>query len=173
MGAATAVQSSVISAAQKYGVPPSLALGVAKQESGFNPAAISPAGAIGVMQLMPATAKGLGVDPYDTNQNIDGGVKYLSQLLTRYNGDQSLALAAYNAGPGNVDKYGGIPPFPETQNYVSSILGSQASFVPESGDTVAPDESGSGWPSDEGGLSTIALAALGISAAGLLWAMMD
>lgn len=116
------IQTTVEAAAAKYGVDPSLALAVAQQESGLNPNARSSAGAIGVMQLMPATAAQLGVDPNDPAQNIDGGVRYLSQLLSQFGGDTSLALAAYNAGPGAVQKYGGVPPYAETQNYVSSIL---------------------------------------------------
>ena len=92
-------------------------------ESGFNPNAVSSAGAVGVMQLMPKTAEGLGVtDSYDPRQNILGGAKLISQLLDKYDGDKSLALAAYNAGSGNVSKYGGIPPFKETQNYVKKVL---------------------------------------------------
>lgn len=118
----TDIASLVTNAANKYGVDPNLALAVATQESGLNANAISSAGAIGVMQLMPSTAVGLGVNPNDVYQNIDGGVKYLSQLLNQFNGDISLALAGYNAGPGNVAKYNGIPPFPETQSYVSKIL---------------------------------------------------
>lgn len=124
------VSQLISSAAQQYGVPLQLALQVATQESGLNQTAISPAGAIGVMQLEPGTAGDLGVNPYDTSENIDGGVHYLSQLLTRYGGDQAQALAAYNAGPGRVDNAisssgGGdwLANLPtETQNYVSSIL---------------------------------------------------
>jgi soluble lytic murein transglycosylase-like protein len=108
-------------AAARYGVDPSLAVAVAEQESGGNPNAVSSAGAIGVMQLMPATAAALGVaNPFDAAQNIDGGVRYLSQLLSQF-GDLSLALAAYNWGPGNVAKNGYQHWPSETKAYVSSI----------------------------------------------------
>jgi soluble lytic murein transglycosylase-like protein len=108
-------------AAARFNVDPALVQAVAWQESRFRTDALSPKGAIGIMQLMPATARQLGVNPNDPAQNIYGGVAYLSMLLTRFNGDTRLALAAYNAGPEAVAQYRGIPPFRETQNYVKSI----------------------------------------------------
>lgn len=108
---------------QKYGLDEKLVKALVKQESGFNPNAKSHAGALGLMQLMPQTAQGLGVvDPLNPAQNIEGGVKYLSQMMKKFNGNTILALAAYNAGPGAVEKYGTVPPYKETQNYVQSIL---------------------------------------------------
>ena len=96
---------------------------VAKTESGFNPRVVSSRGALGLMQLMPATATQYGIgDPINPESNILGGARYLRDLLVRFDGDLVLALAAYNAGPGNVRKYGGVPPFPETQRYVEKVL---------------------------------------------------
>lgn len=106
----------------RYGVDPHLARAVMRCESGGNPDAISSAGAIGLMQLMPGTAKGLGVDPKNPERNLEGGIKYLAQLADKYDGDYVKTLAAYNAGSGRVDSYGGVPPFPETQRYVKNVL---------------------------------------------------
>lgn len=124
LGCPDELQAYFCEAAEKYDVDVALLESIAKAESNFTPSAKSSAGAIGIMQLMPATAKGLGVkDSYDAYENIMGGAKLISSLLDKYDGDTSLALAAYNAGSGNVEKYGGIPPFKETQNYVVKVLG--------------------------------------------------
>lgn len=109
-------------AAQKYGVDPKLVSAVAEVESGFNPNAVSSAGAVGIMQLMPETAASLGVNPYDAQQNIEGGAHYLRQLMDAFPGDLRRAVAAYNAGPQTVREYGGVPPYGETQAYVDSVL---------------------------------------------------
>jgi soluble lytic murein transglycosylase-like protein len=122
-GAAQAELARVIrQAAERQGVNPDLLGAVAWRESGLRPNALSPKGAFGVMQLMPATANALGVDRYDLRQNIEGGAAYLRQMLDRYAGNVTLGLAAYNAGPGAVDRYGGVPPFAETKAYVGAIL---------------------------------------------------
>lgn len=108
-------------AGSRYDIDPALLAAVASQESGFDSRAVSPAGAQGLMQFMPATARGLGVDPLDPSSAVNGAAKYLQQLIAQF-GSTELGLAAYNAGPGNVSRYGGIPPFPETQKYVRAVL---------------------------------------------------
>ena len=108
-------------AADEYGLPRWLVRSVMHTESGFQPNAVSPKGAIGLMQLMPGTAQALGVDPTDPLQNVEAGARYLRDLLVKYDGALWHALAAYNAGPGAVDKYNGVPPYSETRRYVSRI----------------------------------------------------
>jgi soluble lytic murein transglycosylase-like protein len=108
-------------AAQKYGLPRGLVRSLIKAESRFQADVVSPKGAVGLMQLMPSTARGLGADPHDPAQNVDAGTRYLRDLLEKYNGALWHALAAYNAGPGVVKKYQGVPPYPETVNYVRRV----------------------------------------------------
>ena len=108
-------------AADKYGLPRRLVRSVISRESDFQPQVVSPKGAIGLMQLTPATAEALGADPRDPAQNVDAGTRYLRDLLEKYDGGLWHALAAYNAGPGAVDKYQGVPPYRETINYVGKI----------------------------------------------------
>jgi soluble lytic murein transglycosylase-like protein len=120
-GEPPAPQQLADAAAEKYGLPPGLVRSVMKAESAFRPQAVSPKGAIGLMQLMPSTAKTLGVDPHDPAQNVDAGTRYLRELLEKYAGGLRHALAAYNAGPASVEKYGGLPPYPETLNYIRRV----------------------------------------------------
>jgi soluble lytic murein transglycosylase-like protein len=111
-------------AAARYGLDPAVLHGLIQQESGFNPSAQSSAGAAGLTQLMPGTASSMGVtNPMDPAESIEGGARYLSQLMSEFGGNTEDALAAYNAGPGAVQQYGGIPPYAETQGYVSKVLG--------------------------------------------------
>jgi soluble lytic murein transglycosylase-like protein len=121
-GASGVYQDMARAAARKHNVPEDLFLRLVRTESGFHPTAKSHKGAIGLAQLMPQTARNLGVNPHDPKQNLDGGARYLSQQYRRF-GDWRLALAAYNAGPGAVEQYSGIPPYAETRNYVKAILG--------------------------------------------------
>lgn len=137
------MDAAFLEASRAYEIPIPVLKAVAKAESGFNFRAQSHCGAMGVMQLMPATARSLGVtDPWDPRQNIMGGSKYLRSMLNKYDGNLKLALAAYNAGSGNVDKYGGIPPFQETQNYVRKIYGylkqSEEAYIPPNENVFPP-----------------------------------
>jgi soluble lytic murein transglycosylase-like protein len=125
----SAFDSEINAAAASNGIDPALLKGLVSQESGFNPSARSGAGAVGLTQLMPGTASALGVtNPLDPAQSLQGGAKYLREQLDRFGGDETLALAAYNAGPGAVQKYGGVPPYAETQNYVTSVMSKAAAF---------------------------------------------
>lgn len=126
----SAYDDTINAAAVKWGLDPALIKAVIKAESGFRSGAVSAAGAQGLMQLMPATAASLGVtDAFDAEQNIMGGARYLKGQLERFGGDVQKALAAYNAGPGNVVRYGGVPPFTETQNYVRKVLAYRDEFA--------------------------------------------
>src|SRR5262249_39691188 len=133
--------SEITAAAQANGIDPALLAGLIKQESGFNAHAGSGAGAQGLTQLRPATARGLGVaNPFDPAQSIMGGAKYLKQQLDAFGGDVTKALAAYNAGPGAVKRFGGVPPYAETQNYVRVVQANAASFRSAPSATSAPSE---------------------------------
>lgn len=136
---------AVLAAAEKYGLSPLLIDAVARQESGYRANAVSRVGAIGIMQLMPGTARMMGVrNPRDPHANIDGGARYLRQLLDRFGGNIALALAAYNAGPGRVERAGGVPRIAETQNYVSRILARLATGAAAATQAVAQIASATG-----------------------------
>ena len=127
----TAYDDLIRQYAGQHGVSADLVRAVIQAESGFNPRALSPKGAMGLMQLMPATARDLGVsDPFHPGENIRGGVRYLARLLERFKQDVELALAAYNAGPARVDQYDGVPPFRETRDYVRKITGATKAAAP-------------------------------------------
>ncbi len=162
LGAPKSLESIFKQAAKTYNVPENLLKAVAKVESNFQADAVSSCGATGIMQLMPSTAKGLGVkDAKDPEQNIMGGAKYLSQMLERYDGDQKLALAAYNAGSGNVAKYGGVPPFAETQAYVKKVLQAAGQGVTVPNQTVSSGASSVSTETPVG--SSLSTSALGQS----------
>jgi soluble lytic murein transglycosylase-like protein len=137
-GTQSPYDAQITAAATKYGIDPALLKGLIRQESNFDAGARSGAGAQGLTQLMPGTAASLGVDPSDPAQAIDGGARYLKQQLDRFGNDPSKALAAYNAGPGAVAKYGGIPPYAETQNYVQKVLGYADGYRAGAAATAAP-----------------------------------
>jgi soluble lytic murein transglycosylase-like protein len=148
--AGTPYASEITAAAKANGLDPALLAGLIKQESGFNPTAGSPAGARGLAQLMPATAAGLGVtNVLDPVQSINGGAKYLKQQLDTFGGDVAKALAAYNAGPGAVQRFGGIPPYAETQNYVRIVQANATAYrAATSTDTATPSYSSANAPSE-------------------------
>lgn len=159
----TPTQQQIVTAAQNAGVDPSLALAVAQQESGFNPNAVSSAGATGLFQLMPSTAASLGVNPSDPTQNIQGGIQYLAQLLQQYGGDISNALWAYNAGPGNQAK--GVLPA-ETASYIPAVESLQSNWqstlgTPTPLDMASGDDSSPASDSDD---STLLYIGLGLAA---------
>jgi soluble lytic murein transglycosylase-like protein len=133
-GAGGEYEAMIQSAAQRNGIEPAILHGLIQQESGFDPGSHSSAGAMGLTQLMPETASSLGVsNPYDPAESIEGGARYLAGLLSRFGGNVTDALAAYNAGPAAVSSHGGVPPYPETESYVSKVLGYAEAFRREHG----------------------------------------
>jgi soluble lytic murein transglycosylase-like protein len=138
--APSAYDSMVNQSAARYGLDPAVLHGLIQQESGFNPNSRSSAGALGLTQLMPSTAASLGVsNPLDPAQSIEGGARYLSQMMSQFGGNTADALAAYNAGPGAVQRYGGVPPYSETQSYVTKVLGYANTYRQESSNTPVAD----------------------------------
>jgi soluble lytic murein transglycosylase-like protein len=143
--AGTPYAGEITSAATANGIDPALLAGLVKQESGFNPSAGSPAGARGLTQLMPGTAAGLGVNNVlDPVQSLNGGAKYLKQQLDAFGGDVTKALAAYNAGPGAVQRFGGVPPYAETQNYVRVVQANAAAYRAGTASTPSSTASSTG-----------------------------
>jgi soluble lytic murein transglycosylase-like protein len=143
-GGAGPYKAEIDAAAQKYGLDPALLRGLIRQESNFDPNAGSPAGAQGLTQLMPGTAAALGcTNVHDPAQNIDAGARYLRQQLDAFGGDVSKALAAYNAGPGAVQRYGGVPPYAETQNYVRQVQAYADEYRRQTQPAAAPSGTGS------------------------------
>jgi soluble lytic murein transglycosylase-like protein len=137
--ASTPYDATIAQVAARYNIDPAILHGLIQQESGFDPNSHSSAGALGLTQLMPGTASSLGVtNPLDPTQSIEGGARYLSEMLSKFGGNVSDALAAYNAGPGAVSQYGGVPPYPETQEYVNKVLGYANAYQQSLSSTAAP-----------------------------------
>ncbi len=143
VGGAVPFAAEIEAAASRHGVDPALLKALIRQESGFDPNAQSPAGAVGLTQLMPGTAAALGVrDPRDPVQAIEGGAKYLAEQLRRFGGDEAKALAAYNAGPGAVQRHGGVPPYAETRQYVQRVLAFAEQYRAAAGSAAPPAVAG-------------------------------
>jgi soluble lytic murein transglycosylase-like protein len=141
--ASTPYDGAIAQAAARYNLDPAVLHGLIQQESGFNPNSRSSAGALGLTQLMPGTASSLGVgNPLDPLQSIEGGARYLSQMMSQFGGNTEEALAAYNAGPGAVHRYGGVPPYPETQDYVNKVLGYANAYRQSLASTSTPSPTG-------------------------------
>lgn len=140
----TPYDGAIVQAAARYNLDPAVLHGLIRQESGFDPNSRSSAGALGLTQLMPGTASSLGVsNPLDPVQSIEGGARYLSQMMSQFGGNTEEALAAYNAGPGAVQRYGGVPPYAETRDYVNKVLGYANAYRPSLASTSSPSPTGS------------------------------